>query len=679
MKTSTRTLVKFLSNDDVTFFIPPYQRNYEWTEEQCSIFLEDIKGTAQQNRDGGKAEHFFGTITYFQEASAFGQPDRLILVDGQQRITTTMLFLAALRDVTTKKETKDFIDKKYLTNPDATGDALFTVKLKQVESDWELYRRIVLNKPLHEKDKERPIGQNYLFFKRELERLCEGDAEATTGLNLVQNGLAQFRIVAIELEPMQNSWENPQEIFESMNSLGKPLSLADLVRNYLLMGLGAETQTVYYNQYWLRLERALKGHVSDFIRDYMQMCGSCSLHKATERNSKQLYREFKSMFDPEISSNRERLLGSLAEHAETYATILFGGTGSGALDNVLQDLRTLKETTAYSFLLALLQARKRGEFTDEDTTQIVKAFWIYIARRRICNLTAGQNKGFPLLVNELAHLKEATDKQLETFKILDSQGNVLRLPADEEVANQLRVMNFYSFQYCRFYLALIEEALTKSRPDLNDSRLQVEHIMPQTLTAAWKQMIGPDEVEQHPQNVHLIGNLTLIRHNQELGQKSFDEKCVVYKNNSGLQLAHSKIVDCEKWTEKEIHERAEWLIDCMLRHTLPAPRLQETFIETVTTKQILGLLVGKNVAFYDDTTIEARVLAGAKVEFEGQVWSLAGLTREIMERKGRLNASGAYQGTRYWLYKGKPLVDLSLDADLKKPALHQTDMEFATE
>lgn len=662
METSTRTLVDFLSNNDVTFFIPPYQRNYEWTEEQCAIFLEDIIGTAKQNYVGGKTEHFFGTITYFQEQSIFGQPARLILVDGQQRITTTMLFLAALRGVVVSPEDKRYITRKFLTNPDAMGDTSLTVKLKQVESDWELYKRVILQGPVSGEDKKKPIYQNYSFFKRELARLCEEEHEVSIGLGLMKYGLSRFRIAAIELEPTKNTWENPQEIFESMNSLGKPLSLADLVRNYILMGLGAETQTTYYDRYWLRMEQLISGQVSNFIRDYMQMRGCRSLHKATERNAKQLYRVFKSMFDSDIASDREKLLDSLRAHAETYATILFGGTENTVLDGVLRDLRTIKETTAYSFFLALLQARKRGEFSDADTIGILKAFWVYIARRRICNLTAGQNKGFPLLVGELERLRTASDKQQVMFEILADQGVVLRLPSNHEVATQLRVMNFYSFQYCKFYLALIEESLTKNRPELTDTHLQIEHIMPQNLSSVWKQMLGPEELRRHSQNVHLIGNLTLIRHNQELGQKSFEEKRAVYVNNAGLQIAKSKITDCDNWTSKEIHARTEWLISCLLQRVLPAPEMEsEGDSESLSTKEILKTLVGQEIVFYDDSSIKALVVEGAKVEFEGQLWSLAGLTREIMTRKGRGNDSGAYRGTRYWRYGGKLLVDFPVD------------------
>lgn len=147
MESNTVYLLDLLSKKDVTFFIPPYQRNYEWTKEQCQVFLDDIRKTCSRNITGGdkiSSEHFFGTITYFQTKTAFGEPDKLILVDGQQRITTTMLFLAALRDIIMEAATRDYIDSHFLKNSSGMNESRFTVKLKQVETDWVPYRKIVL-------------------------------------------------------------------------------------------------------------------------------------------------------------------------------------------------------------------------------------------------------------------------------------------------------------------------------------------------------------------------------------------------------------------------------------------------------------------------------------------------------------------------------------------------------
>ena len=136
MKPNTAYLLTLLSNNDVTFFIPPYQRNYEWTDDQCEVFLDDIFKTYEKNKAGEKTEHFIGTVTYFQTESVFGQPSKLVLIDGQQRITTAMLFLVALRDTIADQKLKRFIDSKYLRNENVDGDSEYKIKQKKVESDW---------------------------------------------------------------------------------------------------------------------------------------------------------------------------------------------------------------------------------------------------------------------------------------------------------------------------------------------------------------------------------------------------------------------------------------------------------------------------------------------------------------------------------------------------------------
>ena len=154
-------LLQMLSNHNVTFFIPPYQRNYEWTDEQCQVFLEDVRKTYEANIAGKPSEHFFGSITYFQTQAAFGQPNKLVLIDGQQRITTTMLFLVALRDILGNEGLGQFIDSQYLKNNAVAGDTEYKVKLKQVETDWVAYKNIILSEELNATEKNSAVYRNY--------------------------------------------------------------------------------------------------------------------------------------------------------------------------------------------------------------------------------------------------------------------------------------------------------------------------------------------------------------------------------------------------------------------------------------------------------------------------------------------------------------------------------------
>ncbi len=651
-------LLSLLSNNDVTFFIPPYQRNYEWTDEQCRVFLSDVLKTAESNARGITAEHFFGSITYFQNESPFGQPNKLVLIDGQQRITTTMLFLVALRDILDDTDIREFVDNKYLKNNNVSGDSEYKIKLKQVETDWVAYKKIILAEDMTAKEKNSAVYSNYQFFYNKL--MSYKDEGRNLG-EIIDKGLNKFSVITIELQPEKNAWENPQEIFESMNSLGKPLSLADLVRNYLLLGLDADAQSQLYTKYWLFIENTIPGQVSSFIRDYMQAHQRRAFHKATENNYKELYGLFKNIFSNVESQD---LLKELYESAEVYSLIIYDiSTGEKIIDQELKDIRRLNVTTAYSFLMVLLRYWKKNLLTAQNIADILYAFKIYCLRRRILGISQAENKNFPALVNHIGELAEAKDKKLKMYEILANQESNLRLPNDVELSRFLETMNFYNFKYCKFVLSLIEEKITKSRPDLSDEHLQIEHIMPQKLNDAWKTELGEDYEAVHQDLVNNIGNLTLIRHNQELGNKPFSEKKKVYVNNAGLQITKNEITKYDHWDADTIKSREKWITEFLLKEVLPIPDKMRR-INNFKAKIGGGLsfqelqLVGLDIEFCDDASIIAHVVNDKEVEFEGKKWRLSPLTKEIQTRRGMVNESGSYSGAQYWEYDGIRLTDI---------------------
>ncbi len=660
MKPNEFKLLDLLSNNDVTFFIPPYQRNYEWTDEQCEVFLNDVIKTYMKNDSGETAEHFFGCITYFETKSVFGQPNKLVLIDGQQRITTVMLFLAALRDIfhSNNDNLDVFIDSKYLKNNNVEGDTEYKIKLKQVETDWAVYSNIILSKALTEQEKNSSIYRNYQYFKN---KMITYKNEGYNLSALIEKGLNKFSLITIQLYPEQNKWENPQEIFESMNSLGKPLSLADLVRNYLLLGLNADEQDKLYNDYWIHIERVIPGQVSNFIRDYMQGVEKHSFPKATESNYKSLYGSFKRIFAGEDSV---KLLKTLSSYAEIYSYLINNETtGEREIDIELRDLNKLTVTTAYSFLMFLLYEWQIKNFTTQNIIDILYVFKIYCLRRRLLGLTSAENKSFPVLVKWIPFLIKKADKREEMFKILSEQESNLRLPNDIEIIRTLENMNFYNFKYCKFFLSLIEEKITKCRPNQDDCNLQIEHIMPQKLNDQWKKNLGDNHEVIHQELLHTIGNLTLIRHNKELGQKSFKEKKEIYKNNAGLQIAQNEILNKEKWDSESIKQRTSWLSNFLVDKVLPIPEHKRK-INNFKPKEGKGLsfqelqLIGLEIYFADEPSIKVRVVNDKEVEFEGKNWKLSPLTRELYTRRGTVNSSGAYQGARYWKYDDILLADI---------------------
>jgi len=568
MKATPTYLLESLSNNDVTFFIPPYQRNYEWSKDTCSVFLADVQKVARKNLDGDYSEHFFGSIVYVIEQSGFGVPDRYVLTDGQQRITTTMLFLMALRDSVDDEQYKETIQRRYIENERADESTEYKIKLKQVETDWEAYKLLALGHEVPPASKNSTVYQNYQFFLKKLGSLDEDSRK-----NLLEQGLTKFSVISIELEPERNPWENPQEIFESMNSLGKPLSLADLVRNYLLMEQSSTTQTRLYNDYWLTLERRLPGRLSNFVRDWMQANQHRSYKVARETNYKELYSAFKTIVHNEPTEN---LFSEFVQFSYPYA-IASGmrKSGSPQIDQLISDLNVIGVAPAYSYLTEVLRAWQENRLTTSAVEQIFQAIRTYLLRRRILGMTTAENKFFPTLgasLDELIHSFDVTDT---IYSLLTSQEHALRLPNDQELKAGLETVNFYnlgrSHNYPKLLLSLIEEHLTKSRPKWEDADLQLEHIMPQTLSDDWRRGLGENPGLVHQELVNNIGNITLIRHNQELGNRPFNEKKEIYAKNSGLQISQNKVLDVDHWNGEAIRRRQDYVIDLVLTHVLAVP------------------------------------------------------------------------------------------------------------
>lgn len=664
MKANPTYLLDSLSNNDITFFIPPYQRNYEWSTDTCKVFFSDVKRVAASNVSSTRAEHFFGSIVYVVEDSGFGLPDKYILTDGQQRITTTMLFLMALRDSISDSNYQEAIQSRYLENSRAGSGAEYKIKLKQVETDWEAYKLLALGHSMPSDLKDSTVYRNYVYFKKALAPFDDVGKK-----NLLQEGLRKFSIISIQLEPDRNPWENPQEIFESMNSLGKPLSLADLVRNYLLMGKNAERQKQLYNEYWLTLEKRLPGVLSEFIRNWMQADQHRSYKVARENNFKELYGAFKSIVG---SRGVEEIFEDFVRFSRPYAVASgLQKTGLGSLDQVISDLNIIGVAPAYSYLTEIIAAWESNELSDADVTSILIAVRTYLLRRRVLGITTAENKFFPVLGSRLPELMISNTPTDTAFRQLSSQEYALRLPNDAEMRSGLQVLNFYNLgrsrNYPKLLLSIAEQTLTKSRPRWEDPMLQLEHIMPQKLSAGWRDTLGEFAEKDHQEFVNNIGNITLIRHNQELGNKPFNEKKKLYSDRSGLQIAQNYVLDRQNWDVSAILRRQDYLINFLIDHVLVVPhgfknasnwKQGGASSPQFNSKHVLNRLIGETIHYVPNPRLSAQVISDSKVYFEGEEWSLSPLTAHMKQREGSANKSGAYQGAMYWSWDGVKLVDL---------------------
>ena len=661
MKPLEQKLLDLLSNNDVTFYIPPYQRNYEWENEQCKVFLEDIKKTTIENKENHRAEHFFGTVTFYKSKTFFGEPDKLILIDGQQRITTTMLFLVALRDIIEDAGIKEKITQRFLKNERVSDDSEFKIKLKQVESDWETYRKIILSsKELSNKDKATAVYRNYKFFYDELNKRSD-----LKPFEFIELGLSKFSIITIELEPERNYWESPQEIFESMNSLGKPLSLADLIRNYLLLGLSVEEQEKLYHNCWLKIEDLLSENISNFIRDYMQCKVAKSFPYAKEAHYKELYASFKRY----INGKKEDILNELVEYASIYKNIIKPEESSfkSEISMLLKDINKFGAKVTYSFIMGLLKKWQDNIFSDVEIIELLNVLYVYIWRRRLLDLHSGENKKIPLWNREISRIINSIDRQCEFYEILSKQEASMRMPNDIELRKHLEVSNFHDDgERLKFLFALIEEKLSKLRPDLSDRNIRIECIMPEKLTEKWEQDLGENYKEIQEDKLYSIGNLTLIDCSQDLGDVDFSNKKEILKTCS-MKISQEQIINNEQWNKDCIEKRANWIINFILNEILPIPK--EIFDSNFAfarsgwqnkTSFAKARLIGKQINYIDDKNIIVTVVSDKEVEFEGKIWKLSPLTREIKKRRGECNDSGTYQGSKFWEYNGISVWDLCL-------------------
>jgi Protein of unknown function DUF262/Protein of unknown function (DUF1524) len=667
MKASPTYLLDSLSNNDVTFFIPPYQRNYEWLTDNCKVLLSDVRKVTEANLSNVKTEHFFGSIVYVVEEVGFGVPAKYVLTDGQQRITTTMLLLMALRDSIDDRNYKKEIQRRYLENDRADESVEYKIKLKQVETDWEAYKLLVLGHDMPDNLKNSSVYQNYLFFLKLLEPLVDEDKKS-----LLEKGLMKFSIISIQLEPDRNPWENPQEIFESMNSLGKPLSLADLVRNYLLMGKNTRQQSELYNGFWLTLEKRLPGKLSEFIRDWMQADQHRSFKVARESNYKELYGAFK-----EITRGRsvEELFESFVRFSHPYSIVCgLVQTELRALDQVIFDLNVIGVAPAYSYLAEVLAAWEARNLSDRDVVEVLTGIRTYLLRRRVLGIAVAENKFYPVLGKRLGELSSSQEKMESLFRQLSSQEYALRLPNDDEMTSRLRALNFYNLgrsrNYPRLLLSMAEEHLTKSRPAWDDSRLQLEHIMPQKLNADWRQMLGEDSEAVHQELVNNIGNITLIRHNQELGNKSFGDKKETYSGQSGLQVTQNRVLDREIWDAESIRKRQDYLIELITQKILDIPasfkrasnwNQSDHSSTSFDQRAKLNPLIGETIEFVSNPTMAAQVVSDSRVLFEGEEWALGPLTKALKERSGaKISKTSSFHGASNWSWDGVKLVDLDI-------------------
>ncbi len=536
MEANKIRLLEFLGSGKRTFNIPVYQRNYDWKTEHCTRLFKDVEKIVLSNF---QLEHFLGTVVYVISQI---QPTflELVLIDGQQRITSVTLLLKALYDVIEDEELKEDIYESYIINKRAP-EAL-RIKLKPIESDMYAYENILSN----DVDKlDNNIYNNYITFKNLIEK-----SEATP--EQLYNALNNIELVYIQLEQDKKS-ENPQMIFESLNSTGLSLTQADLIRNFLLMNHSYDQQTNLYKEYWLKIEKLLSNNkISDFVRDYLTM----KTYKICVKDK--VYETFKNFaLDPENNFDEEGLLEDLLVFAKYYSSFLYYNSDNEQINNCLTQFQQLKSSTVYPLLLYIFDdcyAYKKLE--ESELVDIMNILISYIYRRLICGYpTNALNKIFANLIDEIEKSNEIKyfDKVLS---ILAQKTSTATFPKNKEFEIEFEQKNLYKSKIDKYTLCMLENCLNKEKIQISND-ITIEYIMPQKLTPQWQIELGKKYETIHSQYIHTIGNLTISGYNSELSNKNFSEKKDIYKD-SNISLCRS-ICDYEKWNDESIKKRAKYL------------------------------------------------------------------------------------------------------------------------
>ncbi|WQY76155.1 DUF262 and DUF1524 domain-containing protein [Helicobacter pylori] len=546
MKAEATTLLRFFEeNQNNQFVIPIYQRLYSWEKEQCEQLWDDIIKIGGNDKMNG---HFIGSILYVLDGNTPSSP--LLIIDGQQRLTTITLLLIALKNHSSDevKILEKFSRKKiesYLINSDKDGDKKFRLILSESDKDTLLF--------LIDKNKRKPsepslkIVENFKLFEKWI-------SENTDKLETIFKGLEKLMIVWIALKKEK---DDPQLIFESMNSKGIELTQTDLIRNYILMGLEPEKQKIFYEKYWRAMEENFKQNetlFNQFVRHYL------TIKTGKIPNEKKIYEAFKD-YQQKEGIEIEDLLKDLQKYCGYFCQIAFKKEEDKKLNKALGFLVDLEMDVIYPLLLELYSDYSDGVLSKQDFTPIIDLTESYIFRRAVCGLgTNSLNKVFPSFTKHI--------QKDEYFKSLKAHFGYLtekqRFPNNDEFKKLFITIDFYHFKKNKYFFERLENFDTKET--VNTKECTIEHIMPKTLNLEWKRDLGENFQAIHDKYLHTIGNLTLTGYNQEYSNKSFQEKRDMEKGfkQSPLRLNQS-LKDLEVFGEKEIEKRANDLADWALK------------------------------------------------------------------------------------------------------------------
>lgn len=523
------------------FIIPIFQRTYSWEQSHCQQLWDDI---IRVGKDPALKSHFIGSAVYIPESNVDAVIPRWLVIDGQQRITTMTLLLIALKRRLEAEGVEEpvsaaQVDDLYLRNRYGKAEAAYRMLLTR--TDKKTLMCLVDGKELGEDGSYRII-ENFNFFSEQIAKADLGD---------IWKGIKKLMIVDVCL---QQGIDNPQMIFESMNSTGKALTQADLIRNFVLMGLQHELQTRLYEDYWrpMEIEFGAENYTNEFdefMRYYLVIhTGNVRLRRGD------VYDEFK------VYSRKhevEDLLASLREFATYFCRIALGNEKDKDLTEAFHDIRELRADVCYPMLMELYQDFRHDRLAHGEFVTILRMVESYVFRRAICDIpTNSLRQTFATFMRQVKK-----DRYVESVKaVFLLLPSYRRFPSDDEFIRKIQVRNLYKFNRRSYWLRRFENHGRKERVPVQD--YTIEHIMPQNedLSGKWRADLGEDWKRIHEQYLHALGNLTLTGYNSEYSDRPFPEKrdMIGGFKESPLKLNQGLGV-CEVWNEAAMKERGERL------------------------------------------------------------------------------------------------------------------------
>lgn len=565
---SGRMLNDYIEPNKKQYCIPVFQRDYAWTEEQCTKLFEDIVMAYKKDRP-----HFCGSFVYAPLGSK-KHIDSYIIIDGQQRFTTLYILIKALADSADDDRDKDAL-QRYLYNEDKFDryglDEKSKLKLKPVKTDNDQLLLLMSGK-IEQMDKSRRgiIYHNYMLFMQLIKSFLE-ESSANSVL-MINDGIEKLICADIRLD----TGDNAQEIFERINSTGIKLGLADLIRNYILM---TDTdQERLYEEYWLTVQNLLPDKLLDnFFIDYLNM-KSDGFVKESEA-----YKRFKQVY-VEGKYDNEKMLKEILHYAKQYYVFCYGSSDFGAeVNKALAGLRKLKQTTVYLFLFRVFDDYENGIINKNELTRVLKMLLSYSIRRLVCEIGSNTLRGlYKTLYGRVFEQKENKNTyydSLVSFFLQQTSKNTI--PSDNEFVTALQEKNLYSKNaLCKYLLCAIEN---QGKETLDTENLSIEHIMPQNknLSMSWQKMLGENWQSVHEKYLHTLGNLTLTGYNSELGDKPFEKKKEKLEETiTHIAVLYSDVKDKSEWNNVNMEKRAKRLAEIILKlFPIEQPKIKIEFTD----------------------------------------------------------------------------------------------------